>query len=251
MSVYNSVSLPANTAIAYHSTQDTDIGWNRIYEKALLSYIGLNLLCSFPELWDPASGGVEKGEYLYSGLYQLILLNAVESGSLADVASYPHQQFFGMSKDQLLQLRSIRRCISGCTMTARRRFPSALDVLFSLEGRRYRPHAPDVETVRRILFGLGLPMEVILEIMKYAEYTPQRGLYVANDPLCWENRDELAKYLTCCWLLLVRCDMMAKEMKIEIDWTSAVEHCLARLLTCPGGKRWYDFDPWEGKYQFI
>lgn len=61
-------------------------------------------------------------------------------------------------------------------------------------------------------------MELALNVMELAGYEPKRRLNNPHDPLYPCNRKELAQYLKYCWQILVRCDMMAKALDIEIPW---------------------------------
>ena len=51
------------------------------------------------------------------------------------------------------------------------------------------PH--DVHDVKLALQVLGLPMELVLHVMRLADYYPQQKLNVPHDPLHPGNREEL------------------------------------------------------------
>ncbi|KAL4961060.1 uncharacterized protein BDV14DRAFT_129255 [Aspergillus stella-maris] len=97
-----------------------------------------------------------------------------------------------------------------------------------------------VSDVYTILGSCGLPPELALDIMELAGYgTAQRRLIVPHDPLHPRNQDALLKYLTHCWLTLVRCNMFFKELDIDINWKSEVFHSLERIVGVPKGTKLY------------
>ncbi|KAL4790344.1 hypothetical protein BDV19DRAFT_394115 [Aspergillus venezuelensis] len=60
---------------------------SHVYRRALDAYIALNIIYSFPALWEPQSGFYQR---------MLYLCNTSEYNP---TASYPHQQFFGIPED--------------------------------------------------------------------------------------------------------------------------------------------------------
>ncbi|KAF5599433.1 hypothetical protein FPANT_3410 [Fusarium pseudoanthophilum] len=74
------------------------LGWDRICKYAIKMYIILNLLYFFPESWD--KDGVPVDDYRNIKAYQLAIRSCTKTGSLGDVAMYPHWDFFGIKKGQ-------------------------------------------------------------------------------------------------------------------------------------------------------
>lgn len=62
----------------------------------------------------------------------------------------------------------------------------------------HEPAGSDVAIVRNVLCSKGLPVELALDIIEFADYTPTQGLNVSRDPFHPSNRDELHRYLKYC-----------------------------------------------------
>lgn len=221
------------------------MGWDQIYEKTLISYIGLNVIYSFPETWDLASGRDQTHDYRNSRVYQALLANILACYATS-VVKQPHSQIFGLEPPRGARL----------TEDWWRRFGSFTDDNGYLdEGRlglygrisydeflilerlnhqepQYDPDTNDIVEVRSILRAQGLPTELVLDIMEIAEYSTKRGVKVPHDPFHPDNRDRLRKYINYCWQLLVRCEMLTKELKVVegIDWESLVTDCIINDL---------------------
>ncbi len=212
------------------SRQNPDAGWDSLYEAAIFPYLTLNLIHCFPELWDPASGRTDATDYRDMRIYQWMVRHCTRGRTTTEVARHPHRQFFGIADRQFGSYGS--------------EYPYGLvtyDKFLASGDERAPPAAStdDVFAVRRLLHrGLGLPMELVLEIMALAEYEPRRRLRVAHDPFHRANRDELDKYISYCWKVLVRCEMMAAAVGLEIDWRHEVSKALVFLLGC-GPRRWW------------
>ncbi|KAJ5377006.1 hypothetical protein N7509_013892 [Penicillium cosmopolitanum] len=74
----------------------------------------------------------------------------------------------------------------------------------------------EVDELRSILCSKGLPMELALEIMKFADYkTPKSKLDPPHDPLHPANREALGQYLKYCWKTLVLYYTMATEIGMD------------------------------------
>ncbi|RAH64238.1 uncharacterized protein BO66DRAFT_385981 [Aspergillus aculeatinus CBS 121060] len=104
----------------------------------------------------------------------------------------------------------------------------------------YRPRLTDVARVEAYLrVRGGLPQELVEYITALAEYDGQhaRRLPVPHDPLHRANRAELRDYLTRCWQVMVRCNMLAQEVGKRIDWVAQVVETLDRLVAKPPGKK--------------
>jgi hypothetical protein len=94
----------------------------------------------------------------------------------------------------------------------------------------YQPNGSDTSRVKGILCEMGLPVELALDIMELAGYEPKRRLKIEHDPLHLENREELAQYLRYCWQILIRCDMTASEVDLDIPWYDEVAGCIVDLI---------------------
>lgn len=170
-----------------------------------------------------------------------MLKHCTLSGMTSEVVTYPHRQFFGIEDGQF------------------RVYPRLLDPWLNIIGRypyglipieeflncevltENKPRSSDIPQVQQILYSKGLPMELVLHIMAIAEYVPRGRLQVPHDPFHPDNRDELAKYLKYCWQLLVRCDMIASALGMEIPWHTLISATLVELFSC-GPRRWYAKD---------
>jgi hypothetical protein len=96
----------------------------------------------------------------------------------------------------------------------------------------FLPSVSDVLHVRWVLCEKGLPVEVSQLILDEALYRPQRRLKVPHDPLHTENIEELNKYLKFCWLVLVRSEVVAREVGMKIPWKDLLSESIERLLGC-------------------
>ena len=92
---------------------------------------------------------------------------------------------------------------------------------FCLHREQYNPSEDDVWSIVDTSLHRGLPIELALMILEFADYTPRRRR-VPDDLLHQDNRGELQKYLTYCWELLVRANMLVRFHGHSIDWDSLV-----------------------------
>jgi hypothetical protein len=107
----------------------------------------------------------------------------------------------------------------------------------------YLPSASDIHRVFNILGSKVLPPELVLPILKMAGYDKaERRLPVAHDPFHPDNREKLKKYLTFCWLTLVRCNMSTQELKVKIDWKREVLDSLLLSVGLPGREHLFKYD---------
>jgi len=191
---------------------------------ALLPYICLNVIHCFPETWDPASGRTDSKDYRRMRIYQYMLKQCTMTGTTSEVATHPHRCFFGIADNQFW-VETGRECPYG---------PVSLEKFLECDQdsveRRLTP--ADVPQVRQMLYTMGLPMELVLDIMERAEYVPRGRLLVQHDLFHPENREELIKYLRYCWELLVRCDLMATALGMVIPWRDVVAGVMVRLFNC-------------------
>ena len=132
----------------------------------------------------------------------------------------PHRDFFGIKHDQPSHYDD---------GSARETFGLvSLDTLLKVfDAAQYVPDAEDVSIVRQVLRSKGLPAELVLDILELAGYEPRRRLKVAHDPFHPDNKAELGEYLTYCWKLIVRCDVVARALQgpreqLEVYWREAV-----------------------------
>lgn len=205
---------------------------------ALQAYIGLNVIYCFPETWDPAAQRTDGKDYRRTRIYQYTLVYCTESGRNSDVAAYPHQDFFGIEDRQFLAHPDLRH---PRLREAKDRDPYGLmpieELLNCQFPRQRKPSPSEVPEVRHILQHLGLPMELVLVIMDMAEYAPRGNLEVPDDPLHPENRRELADYLELCWQLLVRCEMMANAVGMDMEWGDKIFSTLLAFFRSEDGKK--------------
>lgn len=197
------------------------LGWDLICTNALSSYICLNVLYCYPELWDRSSGRSAEKDYRRTGCYQRMLRQCTERVVKSDLSCLPHRQFYGITDDQFVKDFE-RSCPYGIL---------PIEKFLELDNVvGYQPSGSDVEEVQLILCGKGIPMEIVLDIMGLAKYTHQRRLVIPHDPLHPENWNELRKYLTYCWTLMVRCGVVAKGLGTFINWKRIVPICMVDLL---------------------
>ncbi|KAL4882983.1 hypothetical protein BJY04DRAFT_31596 [Aspergillus karnatakaensis] len=80
--------------------------------------------------------------------------------------------------------------------------------------------------------------ELVVRTLRLAEYdTTRRRLPVAHDPLHPANAEQLKKYLAYCWSTLVRYNMFARELEMEINWKLETIICLSRIVGVPPGRK--------------
>ncbi|KAL4996479.1 hypothetical protein BDV10DRAFT_202390 [Aspergillus recurvatus] len=265
----------------------TQLGWEPLYQRALDAYLVLNVIYCFPESWDaetrtrnqthnPGSMTKHEHEYRNTAMYQRMVRSCTEDNP-SPVTAYPHREFFGiphghfrnqyvldneLARDWpalmkfLDNLKIMRKQLS----TYELEFPYGqvpFEVFVnSTEAIPHLPSGSDILQVSSILRSKGLPLELVMLITEMAGYdTAQRRLPVAHDPFHPDNRTELKKYLTFCWLTLVRCNMFAQALEIKIDWKLEIIEALFRLVGLPRGrqlyKREYEYNPDRILYQFL
>ncbi|KAK2765557.1 hypothetical protein FQN54_008411 [Arachnomyces sp. PD_36] len=255
-----------------------DLGWDQIYKAALSAYICLNVLYCFPHVWDKASRETEEKSYRDTKCYQNLLKICTGFGGKSEVGTYPHRQFFGIGDDQLRKSCTPIRKEGHWLRYSEYYNPKAgymqgpyyrsihayglvpIGEFLTLEKpAEHQPDAEDFFAVQGMLcHDLKLPAELAMDIMELAGFEPKRRLTVPHDPFHPENRDQLGRYLTYCWKLLIRCNMLAEELGIRIRWHEDVSECIVQLWGtdgCGGTKRWYkpedpddesEFDPGNG-----
>ncbi|KAJ5820372.1 hypothetical protein N7474_005963 [Penicillium riverlandense] len=221
----------------YCSAPSYDLGWDQLFKNALYAYICLNIVYCFPEMWDPASGKTDEKDYRDTRLYQRMLRECTASWKCSDVITYPHRQFFGIADRQFPGAKPLRSNTAHWLHWAGRTKKSdrfiepygrvPIEEFLSLDNSTgYQPAVSDMDSVRWILCRKGLPVELTMDIMELAGYDPKRRLEIPHDPFHPSNREELSRYLTYCWQIIVRCDMMGKALGMEIRWQEFVASVL-------------------------
>ena len=138
--------------------------------------------------------------------------------------TYPYREFFGVS-------RGIFRCED--LYQQKRAKPGTGRSADSTELDFRHVHLAskaDVETVLAVLKSKGLPTELVLQVLQCAEYKSAGRLWHRDDPLHAENAEELRKYLSFCWKVLVRIEMLVRECGKTLDWESEVADAMCVLF---------------------
>lgn len=216
-----------------------DLEWGMFLGRALVAYIALNIIRCFPEMWDPEAGRTDETDYRHTRMYQIMLRRVTEARWPSGPTVYPHNQFFGIPRDHFIPGGMKSRI-------DKQHWLRRTDILYdhfgvlsyngflNLEGeftKRYLPLESDVESVRQALFLRGLPMEIVLMIMNFADYKPERALKVPHDPLHPINRAEMNQYLDECWKIIIGCDIMFQVVcGREIDWSSEIREIVQSFL---------------------
>jgi len=214
-----------------------DLGWDKICKRALEAYICLNVFYCYPSLPNATAGRTKERDYRRTKAYQQTL-RACTDGRHPDIPLLPHRQFFGIVDTHFRGLTPQNRAVwegrhPSFTGAYRAMGIMTFEDFLALEHEPYHvPKRGDAEDVQNILRLFGLPAELqlrILELADYDKYAPRR-LIVEHDPLHPENREELQKYLTYCWTLLINCDMMAKALGDRIPWQALVTSTIIGLF---------------------
>lgn len=173
------------------------------------------------------------------------LRDCTYSGATSEVPAHPHRRFFGIEDGQF-------RYPDGPDFSGKLSVETFLNCDTVM---RQRPTPSAVRRVQQILRSRGLPAELVLGILEMAEYEPGEGrLKVPHDPFHPENRGELAKYLRYCWELIVRCEMVANAIGMEIPWAEVMHRTLVALLESkeiPPRRRWHDSDLYGERHHFV
>ncbi|KAK3904112.1 hypothetical protein C8A05DRAFT_32121 [Staphylotrichum tortipilum] len=154
-----------------------------------------------PETWDATSDRTDETDYRDTRIYQYMLNHCTWGGyTTSEVATHPHRQFFGIADRQFSRNGHDFRAPPHNLTLPYGLVPFAKFLTWDDKTADRRPGIDDVPAVRRLLHrGLGLPMELVLEILALAEYEPRGRLRVPHDPFHRANREELEKYLKYCW----------------------------------------------------
>ena len=224
------------------------LGWDSIYQIALRSYVCLNVLYCYPELWNEDAGKTDKQDYRLTAVYQRAIHSATYRDRLNDVVRFPHRQFFGISNTSWRAQVTYRHRDGDVTSsTEQDRSFGILPIdglLRMLQGLDHKPSQKDVSDMQSILMAKGLPIELALTILDFASYAPSdQRLIRSHDPLHPVNSRQLREYLTYCWTLLVRCGVLANSQGGTIDWKIHLRRCIIDLW--PEGGKLHSCDPEE------
>ncbi|EPS28347.1 hypothetical protein PDE_03293 [Penicillium oxalicum 114-2] len=242
------------------------LGWDQVCIKALRAYICLNTIDVLPELWDSMSGASESKDYRHSRFYQYTLRTCTGTGQLSEVSTYPHRLFFGIGDNQFQsqfhhprirrahwlrwETPSTRYCGDMISFPQPNHYGKVpINEFLTLENKAYmgyQPSSSSITLVQSYLFKKGLPAELILKIMDLANYERRGRLSEPHGPFHAYNREELEKYLTYCWLTIVRCETMAKALGMKIPWEELIADCIVDFWASDrdglGSLYWYARD---------
>lgn len=219
---------------------ERDYGLKSLFYLPLMSYLCLNMLLQKPELYDdtaktrhiqsPVPGTTVVPDesfldYRLTRAYQMTVLYCTN----ATRQSLPHQAFFGLSHSTRERRWDFLETFSKqCGTMPFTKFKSVLGV-----SPEYPAHPNDVDGIIQTLKEKGLPTELCLTVIDFVDFTPSRRSLVVDDPLHHDNASELRKYLTYCWQLLIRANIVMRSRSLNIDWSNAVEWCIQRLFVAP------------------
>ena len=238
LAAYNTQRLTNNWEICWTNCQKSEQGWREVRDLALYPFICLNML--YAMRMDSGHDDEPLGQdYRRTKAYQVMLLRCTGEKkfgcylqeSAFDPETFPHRQFFGVYRGQYENTQYIPHAIlDHKSDTFYGKVP-----LYKLEKRHclsnyHRPTVSDVDDVAQSLREFGLPEELVLDILERADYRWQRRLQHSDHPMHLKNREELLKYLKFCWILLVRCDLLAKACGKRIDWVNEVSLCIDDLF---------------------
>jgi hypothetical protein len=225
---------------------DDSIGWNIVCILALKSYLVLNLILLFPDTWTGAEGGKS---YLDTKVYQNMVRTVTKPRSDSDLPTFPHRQFYGIADDHFQEAWTYHPNgdPAKSKLMCSRFYPSGRisyhDMLgLGKPGPRMSTDR-EIDDIHGILQQKGLPVELsdMILCMAGIDNVRLRRLPIEHDPLHPQNREELGKYLKFCWALLVRCEVVARVIGLNIDWEDMVTEALVQLFDC-SSHRSYRFE---------
>ncbi|KAK8094978.1 hypothetical protein PG997_001663 [Apiospora hydei] len=185
------------------------IGWDMVCKYALHTYIGLNFIRRFSDLFAQADGEGNSPDFRFTIAYGDMVEFATTSNLASHIPHYLHRHFVGIKDDQ---------CYSSLYKPCGPIDPP------------YMPSAEELEEIRSVLFQMGLPMELVGLVLGFTGYEETRALNVPHDPFHKRNREQLDRYLGECWEVLMRCGMMAEALGDEIPWDMLVAGTIRKLL---------------------
>jgi hypothetical protein len=168
--------------LPYVFNDNRPYGWGDIMRTTLEAYITLNVFYVKPETHDPqhkSAQGKDWIDYRRASSYQEMLIYC--TGDFAfDTYAYPHREFFGVPRGMYLNYHSVsflsaKRLLYGCV---------TLQVLRENRAKTYRPTLSDIPVVVNYLGAKGLPSELALAILEFAEYVSLMGGWILRMTLC-------------------------------------------------------------------
>jgi hypothetical protein len=245
--------MEALLRIAAHPEVDFDCNWALPYfcggitsgigdtmRCALTSYVFFNVVYLHPEIWDPEAKQKCVAEKRTQGMvvkeeevdYRKMvswekLVSRCTGWRRYDVHTYPHRLFFGVSEDDY-DGRNWHK-FPGWGREYRKHPSLQTEKERTATRETYLPVFEDIEIVLFYLRCKGLPTEIGLQILAHASFKPERRLPVAKDPLNPANREELMKYLSWCWKVLIWCDVLMTASGRKISWVYEVTDVIREL----------------------
>jgi hypothetical protein len=234
-----------------------NFGWSEVMRCALTSYICLNVFYLKPETHSGASEinlrTNNKEDYRWTASYQKMLVRCTTQNHGYDIHTYPHREFFGVPRQRFFS--HDWSCHSGYGRIP----PSVFCIPKYSECRKglarasqiYVPMTGEISVVDQYLRQKGLPAELSIQVLELADYGGlTRRLAVADDPLHPQNHLDLRKYLTYCWQLLLRYDILMKEIGRSINWEEEVTQCIYELWGRETRRGMVKHDPYDRTTKF-
>ncbi|KAL1600416.1 hypothetical protein SLS60_006801 [Paraconiothyrium brasiliense] len=226
-------------------------GLSKILEAALQAYICLNVMTLKPQLYDAATldafiasetaagrntYGTEEYDYRLTATYQKMLLHCtgLPYGYCCETHTFPHREFFGVPRGMFRFEYDDTHY--GCWQKRNLGTQRVEELAHGNFRGVHLPSKLDVASVLNMLGQKGLPAELALQILDLAEYVPVGRLPVRGDPLHASNAEELRKYISYCWKLLIRIDMLCKAGVNggQLKWEAEVTDALYTLFDMSG-----------------
>lgn len=217
---------------------DGNFGISGMMRGVLMSYVFLNVVYLHTETWEKETKKAyierykksgtdytdEEIDYRQMAAYERVLRKCT-SRMKYDVHTYPHRLFYGVTGNAFTGVRCRQ---PSCDLACNGHLE--LGKLKIGEDDQYIPDSEDVDIVLFYLSLKGLPTEIGISILEYAGFKPERRLPVANDPMDPRNREELKKYLSWCWQVLVSCDVIMTSQGNKISWAYELRDVISDLF---------------------
>lgn len=251
------IRLAAHPSVHFHRLWDESqyansqgFGLSKLKDTVLRAYICLNVVFLQPELYDPPSRQAylraeakanrttfqpDFYDYRLTAAYQRMLMCCTGIPYAPDhyeSHTYPHRQFFGIPRGMFhfdSPYRGQKRSLPGTVRISELAEDQFLNV--------HVPSKADIPIVLALVKAKGLPTELALQVLDMADYKPVGRLFIRDDPLHATNADELKRYLSFCWSVLVRIDMLIRECGQWLDWEAEVTDALCVLFEMDGPSR--------------
>ncbi|CAG9949090.1 unnamed protein product [Clonostachys rosea f. rosea IK726] len=224
-----------------------EIGWRRMHTSALMSYIVLNVLSYFPDqLGKGSQYPAPEKDYRHSKAYQNMVIQATEHRWTADVTQLPHRLFFGLERGQLSPVPKKTDDGPGdgdispeYPFMSKGFMPYDQFLNCQSGAKGHLPTAVDIAQVRAGLINqTQLPPELVNDILVEADYdAPQSRLRVPHHPFHADNAEDLKTYIEYCWAILVRCEMVAREMGEGVGWHNDITRVVNACFNCYRGPK--------------